>query len=510
MGISKPWLVVLAFGASLGWTAAADAASHCERGQFKSYYQEGEPGWDPADFGWTGRVFELSQDYPDTLPPKEEYPWLAIPFENGGPTDPEAYLQALLDYGLEGNVENDFVAQKNTVRPWYGMPWMDWNTEVAADWPGTDGREFVNGFTHEFDTNPKTLAESQTEFADTWSGAYFNDRAGYGIGQVWCHPNDPDLDQLNPDPTARNNFGDGAYIIKLLFSTISDEQLPTMVGALEWDANIFEIESPRERNKGPLSKFKRKMGKIRMLQIDVAVRDDRSLTGWLFGTFGYDGRAAGATAWDRMVPLGIQWGNNPELTFNETCPGGDQTKCGDGKPLTQQWIDQEALRDLATPPISFDHLGFGGRLAGPVDNPQASCMGCHQTAGFPPVALLPEFAPGWNQRLAPGGVDLTSDDQAFRLLFQANTTSGVIFSTQQLATADYSLQLSMSVINFMSLNCRKFPKPKVCQQLVDYVSVQTDALAALFRFGVPGPGGGPLPNDNGGRAPVRRRLPVRR
>jgi hypothetical protein len=40
---------------------------------------------------------------------------------------------------------------------------MDWNTEVAADWPGTDGREFVHGFTHEFDTSGKTLSTFQDD-----------------------------------------------------------------------------------------------------------------------------------------------------------------------------------------------------------------------------------------------------------------------------------------------------------------------------------------------------------
>ena len=57
----------------------------------------------------------------------------------------------MLDYGLAGNVDVDFYVEDNKLRKWYGMPWMDWNTEAASDWPGTDGREFVHGLTHEFD-----------------------------------------------------------------------------------------------------------------------------------------------------------------------------------------------------------------------------------------------------------------------------------------------------------------------------------------------------------------------
>src|SRR4051794_34759961 len=49
------------------------------------------------------------------------YPWLKIDFKNGGPADPRAYLQALLDYGLEGNIGADFYVEDNKVRKWYGM-----------------------------------------------------------------------------------------------------------------------------------------------------------------------------------------------------------------------------------------------------------------------------------------------------------------------------------------------------------------------------------------------------
>ena len=92
-----------------------------------------------------------------------------------------------------------------------------------------------------------------------------------------------------------------------------------------------------------------------------------------------------------MVPLGIQWGNNPSVTYAQTC-SGPNGPCNYDK-LTEQWINRQAVKDLATPPLSFNHLGFGGLLAGPVDNPKSSCMGCHQTAGFPTVPILAEFAP---------------------------------------------------------------------------------------------------------------------
>ena len=97
------------------------ARTDCKRGTFKDYYLQGEGGDPPLDY--KGRVYKLSQDYPSQLPPKEAYPWLKIAFKDGGPVDPNAYLRALLDYGLEGNVAVDFYVEDNKTRKWYGAPW---------------------------------------------------------------------------------------------------------------------------------------------------------------------------------------------------------------------------------------------------------------------------------------------------------------------------------------------------------------------------------------------------
>ena len=235
-----------------------------------------------------------------------------------------------------------------------------------------------------------SLSTLQKDFVDTWSNGYFNDRAAFGIGQVYCNPDDPKPGALNPDPTGLNNMANGSYIIKLLFSTVTEEQLPNVKNALEWKGHVFVNDDPRWRNQGPISRYERAVKTIRMIQIDVSVRDDRSTTGWLLGTFGYDGNAKGTTPWKRMVPLGLQWGNSPKVTFAETC-SGPNGPCN-RKKLTEQWINEKAVKDLTTPPLSFNHLGYAGRLAGPVDNPKASCLGCHQTAGFPAVSILPEFS----------------------------------------------------------------------------------------------------------------------
>jgi hypothetical protein len=468
----------------------AAAIKDCVRGQFKDYYLQGKGG-DPSPT-YKGKVFRLSQDYPTQLPPKEDYPWLKIPFKDGGPVDPKAYLQAMLDYGLEGNVDVDFYVQDNKVRKWYGMPWMDWNTEVASDWPGTDGREFVHGLTHEFDSEGNTFGEAQAEFVDTWAQGYVNDRYAFGVGQVYCHADDPIPGALNPDPTGLNSMVDGSYVIKLLFSTVNEAELPTVKGALEWDADIYAEKNPRIRNAGPISRYTRKLGKVRLIQIDVQVRDDRSPTGWLLGTYGYDGRSPGDTPWKRMVPLGIQWGNSPTVTFAQSC-SGPNGPCDYDK-LAEQWINRQAIKDLATPPLSFNHLGYGGRLAGPVDNPKSSCIGCHQTAGFPSVPILAEFAPN-GAILKLDARTHPENAQDVRMMYFGNVPGGIVFSDTQLYSTDYSLQLSMGLQNFASLRCAKDakpPRPRLCDQLTTWAKLQRKGTADVLLFGTPGAGGAPL------------------
>jgi hypothetical protein len=141
---------------------------------------------------------------------------------------------------------------------------------------------------------------------------------------------------------------------KLLFTTATVDQVPYLKNDFEWQANVSTSSG------GP-----RSIQTVRLLQVDVAVRDSRAntTTGWVFGTFVYDGNATGATPWDRLEPVGLMWGNDPSVT--------DATKTATTH-LTQTFINP------AVGPAQ--HLGRAGRLNGPVDNPKSSCLSCHSTA----------------------------------------------------------------------------------------------------------------------------------
>lgn len=340
---------------------------------------------DPPPAGWSGPVFRLKQDYPQTLPPLGSRPWMSFDFR----TQPNEYIKAVLDYALDGNKQVDFVVQNNSTRGWYHAPWMH---------AGAAGREFIRGLTRERSSRPGELHPNQTGTWENWAVSVYNPRGGYTLGQVW---KDPDL----PNPGGAR-FPVGSVSIKLIFTEAPVSQVPYLAGSVEWQADIN-----RANNAGPRPT-------LRLLQVDVAVRESRaaSTTGWVFGTFVYDGNAPGATAWDRLVPVGLMWGNDP--TRVGTSQALQQTKINAGLQIPQ-------------------HLGFQKRLNGPVDNPRSSCLSCHSTAQIQNDLSRPNRA-----AIPPANATL----QTLRLYFR-NIKAGTPFDANA-RSLDYSLQLQNGIANW--------------------------------------------------------------
>ena len=343
--------------------------------------------------GWSGPVFELSQDYPRRKPAVEPQPWKKYDFTKE--TEWKDYLLAVLHYSMEGNVDVDWVLQKNTVRHWYHAPWMHW---------GPNGREFVHGLTHERVSRPKELAPTQVSAFQNWAVGMYNAPGGWVLGEVWENPN-------HPNPGAFKHFPDGTVGIKLLFTEADATEVPYMAGAKEWEAFIYDkMESPINPNGA------RTVKKLRLLQVDIAVRDTKNdaVTGWVFGTFTYNGALPGTTPYDKLIPIGIMWGNDPEAV-------------SPGQPLAQTLINTSS--DLPK-----QHLGWNGRLNGPVDNPFSSCLSCHSTGEWPLSAgMTPSFG------VQPGTAEWM---KWFR-----NVKSGEPFVVGS-TSLDYSLQLAAGLQNF--------------------------------------------------------------
>jgi hypothetical protein len=345
---------------------------------------------DPIPDGWKGPVFQLSKNFPKTKPTEKSKPWLKYDFK----TQPKEYMDAVLKYFLEGNLEANWDVSKNKVRKWYNAPSMAW---------APSGREFIHGLTRERNSSPYELYDLQKDVCQNWAVGFYNAPGGYTFGQVWSDTLNLKLDL--------GIFPEGTVAGKLLFTAADPAQVPYVNGSLEWQANISDsirLGSPRSPKT------------VRLLQLDIAIRDMRSdgYTGWVFGTFAYNANAKGKTVWEKMVPVGLMWGNDP-----------DALNAGDV--LKETWINPEFTKLFTFPSGKVMHVGYQGRLNGPVDNPASSCMSCHATAQ--------------HQKYSGGMIPKKGDPESIKWFFR-NVKAGVPFDgTDTSISLDYSLQMSGGV-----------------------------------------------------------------
>ena len=403
-------IVVLLLGAAVlivsSSTFSAGQQNPSERSAVASSKRFPDFGFMPPASSYSGPVFHLSQDYPREMPPDNKKPgFLKLNFKE----DWRKYIMAVRDYCFEGNIKggdvaNDWnVAAANPPR-WFHMPWQHF---------GPSGREGIHGLTREAPVLAQQLAWSQTATGQTYAVGFFNVFGGYTIGQVWADHSHPDA--------RKATFPDGTVISKLLFVDIPPQQVPSLVDPVQWDGYITETFTATAR----------KIAKLSLIQMDIAVKDPKAPTGWVFGTFQYNGAMGHKNRWENLVPVGLIWGNDPEVRDNQSNPMPVST-----------WINPKLKETVINPDtheLPPTHLGWNGRLNGPVDNPMSSCLSCHMTAQAPassPMSPLFQSNPP-----AP------SSDVWMRW-FQ-NLKCGQSFDKNPRAhTTDFNLQLALSIQNF--------------------------------------------------------------
>ena len=249
----------------------------------------------------------------------------------------------------------------------------------------------------------------------------YNSPGGYTFGQVWADP-------LSPH-TAAAKFPANTVSIKLLFTEGTPAQIPYLAGSKTWPACIYA--DPNKTGPGA----PRVVKTLYLLQVDVAIRDPRvDSTSWVFGTFIYDGRVPGANGYAKLRPVGLMWGNDPDLVPTQYAQGVQATQTRLYQPT------QSIMR----------HTGWLGRLDGPVkDNPKSSCLSCHSTAQWPvssamtPPAGIPEGSNAW-------------------MLWFRNIPAAAPFTAGS-ASLDYSLQLASGIQNLAAWSniCKANPKAPV-------------------------------------------------
>ncbi|MEP7031320.1 MAG: hypothetical protein ABI830_10345, partial [Pseudolabrys sp.] len=347
--------------------------------QFKDFHGKVDPAW-------TGPTFKLSQNYPAKAEPQPE-PWKTYNFK----TQPREYLYAVLAYVLEGNIEVDWRVQDNAKRKWFHVPWMEWDTY---------GREYARGLTRERNglLSEMTGDPSKTKKVQSWAVGFYSPPGGVAVGKVWHDPN-------NPDPK-ESAFAEGTVVAKLLFSQFDETDLPYLKGTLTWKAAIHKSIScgrlpPLPDGNDPPGCERALPQDMRLIQIDIGVKDKTAGAGhWVMGTFTFNGDLTTdqspllptGAPWNRLVPVGLMWGNDPKL-----------------KPSSKAKPKESAI----TPTGVFQHLGCAGRLNGPVDNPVSSCISCHMQAQFP-VTTKPM-------------VPAKCDDSAASMAYFINLKSGKLY-----------------------------------------------------------------------------------
>lgn len=379
-------------------------------------------------------IFRLKTDFPTEMP--EDMPkFLEIDFKK----EPLKYIEAVRDYGFEGNTE-DWNPYENKVRNWYHIPWLHPSVEGPNAYPPNGGTEGFHGLIKEAPLGPLQLGPGLKGVDGDYSVyaiTLINDKAGYAMGQMWKDPQHPNLKVL--DKRYNNGgFPTGTVFVKLLFTDApkGTDFVDYLVNPLTWKAYITE---------NFWKSSKRVVSDVHLLQMDISVRDpraDRSPsnpegTGWVFGTFCYNGKLNKKNKLMNLVPVGLTWGNDPKNRINKTSPY-PPIKTEVNKDLKETVI-------FESPNLPPQHLGWNGRLDGPADLNTVSCMSCHNAAQYPAVTSLvpPNAAPDGGQAPPVGG-----GGHEWMKWFQ-NINCGTSMN-QTVYSTDFSFQVAIALENFFT------------------------------------------------------------
>jgi hypothetical protein len=237
---------------------------------------------------------------------------------------------------------------------------------------------------------------------------------------MWADPN-------NPNWTKDISFPMGSLVFKMIYTNATNDEVPMLEGAPSWEGLIAAQSADPTKKPDPAVRDKTNPQRVRLIQMDFAVRDDRAVTGWMWGTFMYT-NTSGKTGWDGLIPVGLQWGNDHELT---------QAAYDAGKRVQQSWINPEADAVRISLHGGRPSFGWNGRLNGPADNFASACASCHSTAQRPVKIGMAQPTP---VKQPDGSYRPVNDHETMKWF--KDVPCGTPF-TEGSITADYSLQLAI-------------------------------------------------------------------
>jgi hypothetical protein len=342
----------------------------------------------PPKSDYSGPLFTLSHAYPaQPVPPPNPLPWRTA-IGNGPITvaNSAKYVKALKDY-IAADMRTllfDYAKWNPEQARWFNQPWLG------------PLREPIHGVyvgTPEFpaDMFPRSGLKGSM---GTYVLVYYDKVAATSLQRVWGPTG---MDPVPGITAGGAQFPEGSIIVKPAFTTADAKLWPPMQGAFTW-----QIYAPPINAASSKTPPKPTLQTVQLLQFDIIVKDSVSApkTQWVFSTLVYDGSASGDN-WDKLVPLGVMWGNDPGVKSPESC---DPLQPGSCPRLSETWIN------AAAPLYAKETLGWGGRLSGPNDGAvdtsaavqyadksikpyngryaMSSCMSCHGPAEYSMESFL--------------------------------------------------------------------------------------------------------------------------
>lgn len=336
----------------------------------------------PTKSEYSKELFKFNYNYPSEYKEPLNRPWFKV--TNNKPlTKKNAYdyIMALKQYvtpSMKTFVINQNQWNKSSQKGWYSMLWAGENVPLTS-W---EGREAIYGtYTGQIQEASVYKDFGLTVPVRNYAAIYYDEVAAHTLYKIFKECNKKTKECI---PNINNNeaqFEEGSVIIKAASASATPEQWPVLKDAAIW--KIYR--KPFDIN-GTIKSKEPKVINTRVTIFDIIVKDSIAApkTGWVFTTLVYDKDAKGETAWEKMVPLGAIWGNDPNIN-SARYPS---------KKLNQTYINPNA------PKFAKVTLGYGKRLSGPFDIAvkydvkvddkivkklrSSSCLSCHGTSSYVP------------------------------------------------------------------------------------------------------------------------------
>jgi len=353
----------------------------------------------PTSDNYSGRFLTANLNYP-SKPGANDWP---IDKSNGPLSVENAseYAARLLAHLAPQfrTLVNDNANWDPVAAEWYDMVWLgSGSSDSSGATDPNSGREALMN-TYSGQVLPATTFSPEfrpTAPVQNHALIYYNSTAATMLSNMWDNVYSPALEKAD--------FPDGSIVAKVEAVTNTPENWSVLKGSAQWE--VFRPTTESIEKGGTLTA---EVLPVRPFQMAVRVKDSFASpkTGWVFALFVYDANAQGDTPFDRFVPMGLQWGNDPEFAQ-------DKNGIPNGETLSETWMNPNG------PGFIQDTVGWGGRLAGPMDVATrenvvttsgvryqgdnnikvSSCQSCHGSSEFPFTANL---YPSPNKSFPPDG-----------------------------------------------------------------------------------------------------------